>query len=75
MFTKSSDFYDLLYSSKNYQKESEVLIGQIKKRKPAAKTILDIFCGTAEHHKNLKKDRGVYYGRKKKSQVLKQKKR
>jgi len=56
MFTKSSDFYDLLYSSKNYQKESEVLIDKIKIRKPNAKTILDICCGTAEHHKYLKKE-------------------
>lgn len=30
MFTKSSDIYDLLYSSKNYQRESEVLIEKIK---------------------------------------------
>lgn len=56
MFTKSSDFYDLLYSSKNYQRESEVLIDQIKTRKPDAKTILDICCGTAEHHKYLKNE-------------------
>lgn len=56
MFTKSSDIYDLLYSSKNYQRESEVLIEKIKMRKPDAKTILDICCGTAEHHKYLKNE-------------------
>lgn len=56
MFTKSSDLYDLLYSSKNYQNESNVLIDQIKIRKPDAKTILDICCGTAEHHKYLKSE-------------------
>lgn len=56
MFTKSADFYDLLYHSKDYQKESEVLTDQIKSRKPDASTMLDICCGTAEHHRYLKNE-------------------
>ncbi len=56
MFTESSDFYDLLYSFKDYPKESEVLINQIKIKKPDAKTVLDIGCGTAEHHKYLQNE-------------------
>ena len=56
MFTKSSDIYDLIYSFKDYKKESEQLINLIKLNNPDSKTILDICCGTAEHHKYLKSE-------------------
>ncbi|MEM1120377.1 MAG: class I SAM-dependent methyltransferase [Bacteroidota bacterium] len=55
MFTKSAEFYDLIYSGKDYQGESVALIEQIKRRKPNATRILDICCGTAEHRKYLNK--------------------
>jgi ubiquinone/menaquinone biosynthesis C-methylase UbiE len=54
MFTESSDIYDLVYSFKDYQKESEEIKHIIKAQRPDCKTILDIGCGTAEHHKYLK---------------------
>ncbi len=54
MFTESSDIYDLLYSFKDFQKESEEILNLIKLKKIDSITILDIGCGTAEHHKYLK---------------------
>jgi ubiquinone/menaquinone biosynthesis C-methylase UbiE len=54
MFTASSDIYDLVYSFKDYKKETEEIIAIIKAKRPDCKTILDIACGTAEHHKYLK---------------------
>ena len=54
MFTESSDIYDLVYSFKNYKKEAEEITAIIKVKRPDCKTILDIACGTAEHHKYLK---------------------
>jgi ubiquinone/menaquinone biosynthesis C-methylase UbiE len=54
MFTESSDIYDLVYSFKNYKKEAEEITAIIKTKSPGCKTILDIACGTAEHHKYLK---------------------
>lgn len=54
MFTESSDIYDLVYSFKNYKKEAEEITAILKTKRPGSKTILDIACGTAEHHKYLK---------------------
>jgi SAM-dependent methyltransferase len=54
MFTESADIYDLLYSFKDYRKESEEIISTIKAKRPDCRAILDIGCGTAEHHKYLK---------------------
>lgn len=54
MFTESADIYDLVYSFKDYKKESEEIRIAIKSKRPDCKTILDIGCGTAEHHKYLK---------------------
>jgi len=56
MFTESSDIYDLVYSFKDYKKEAEEIITIIKTKRPGCKTILDIACGTAEHHKYLKEN-------------------
>ena len=54
MFTESSDIYDLVYSFKDYKKEAEEIAAVIKAKRPGCNTILDIACGTAEHHKYLK---------------------
>lgn len=53
MFTESADLYDLVYSFKDYKKESETIKTAIKSKRPDCKTILDVGCGTAEHHKYL----------------------
>jgi ubiquinone/menaquinone biosynthesis C-methylase UbiE len=54
MFTESAAIYDLIYSFKNYKEESEQIIEAIKSRTPNGKTLLDVGCGTGEHHKYLK---------------------
>jgi SAM-dependent methyltransferase len=56
MFSLSAHLYDLLYSFKDYKKESEEVIQLIRSKKPDANTILDIGCGTAEHHRYLKNE-------------------
>jgi len=55
MFKDSSDVYDLVYSFKDYGKESADIIQVIMRARPECKTILDIGCGTSEHHKYLSK--------------------
>jgi ubiquinone/menaquinone biosynthesis C-methylase UbiE len=56
VFTDSAKIYDLIYSFKDYQKEALEVISMIRSRHPQARTILDIGCGTAEHHKYLKNE-------------------
>lgn len=56
MLANSAHLYDLIYSGKDYKKEATEIISMIRSRHPNAKTILDIGCGTAEHHKFLKNE-------------------
>lgn len=54
MFTKSAQYYDLIYSSfKDYASEAEKIANLIQSLNPKAQTILDVACGTAEHAKLL----------------------
>ena len=55
MFSKSAQWYDALYSFKDYRQESETILQLLKKENPAAKTMIDIACGTAEHDRYLSK--------------------
>lgn len=54
MFAESSELYDLIYSFKDYAKESKEIYEMVRKYKPRANEVLDIGCGTGEHHKYLK---------------------
>lgn len=55
MFSESADFYDLIYGRfKDYRAESERVAKMIRERNPAAKTILDVACGTGEHARHLR---------------------
>ena len=56
MFEKSARLYDALYSFKDYRQESLAISNLIREECPAAKTILDIACGTAEHDRYLAQD-------------------
>jgi len=44
-----SQYYDLLYSDKNYTSEVEYVDGLIKSNTTNAKTLLDMGCGTGRH--------------------------
>ena len=55
MFSKSAQWYDAIYSFKDYQQESNVIINLLKNEHPQAKTLLDVACGTAEHDKYISK--------------------
>lgn len=49
MFNRTAQYYDLIYSFKDYGAEAEKITALIQKELPTAKTILDVACGTAEH--------------------------
>lgn len=56
MYELSSKYYDVIYSFKEYQQESELIRDYIKHQGANYITILDVACGTAEHAYFLKND-------------------
>jgi len=59
MFSKSFKYYDRIYCEfKDYEGEAKNLDGIIREKLPAAKTILDIACGTGEHARILTEEYG-----------------
>ena len=59
MFSASAEFYDLIYSSfKDYPAESAQIAATIRGLNPAARSILDAACGTAEHARLLVENHG-----------------
>ncbi len=56
MFSKTAQYYDLIYSFKDYEKEAGKITALIQKEHSEAKSILDVACGTAEHAKYLAQD-------------------
>lgn len=55
LYKKFADYYDLIYSFKDYTKETKFLLQLVKKYKIKNKKILEIGCGTGEHAVYLKK--------------------
>ncbi len=49
MFSRSAHYYDALYSWKDYAAENVLLRALIEARVPAARTLLDVACGTGIH--------------------------
>jgi len=49
IFNHYAEYYDLLYSTKDYESEVNYVDGLIKKYSLSAKTILDLGCGTGSH--------------------------
>jgi SAM-dependent methyltransferase len=55
MFTKTAQYYDQIYSNKDYQAEVEKLVTFIgKKRSSDGDRLLDVACGTGHHIQYLK---------------------
>ena len=57
-----SQYYDLLYSDKNYEQEAEYIYTLIQKYAPHTKTILDMGCGTGKHAEILANNEVIVHG-------------
>jgi SAM-dependent methyltransferase len=53
MFTKSAEWYDLIYGFKDYERDARTLFDWLQKTHPTARTILDVACGSGEHDRHL----------------------
>lgn len=49
VFDQTAAYYDLIYSSKNYQREANEIQAYIAKVYPQARDVLDVACGTGKH--------------------------
>lgn len=56
MFSKTAEFYDLVYSFKDYENEAQKIRDVILSELPTAKSLLDVACGTGEHARHLVRD-------------------
>jgi ubiquinone/menaquinone biosynthesis C-methylase UbiE len=56
MFSRSARFYDLIYSFKDYAAEAARVSALIRERRPDARTLLDVACGTGAHLEHLAKE-------------------
>ncbi|MDQ3688975.1 MAG: class I SAM-dependent methyltransferase [Chloroflexota bacterium] len=54
MYDKSAELYDLFYDWKDYGAESERIRQVVSDRNPAARTLLDVACGTGSHLVHLR---------------------
>jgi SAM-dependent methyltransferase len=55
MFSRSADLYDAVYSFKDYAQEAERVHEVIEERRPGARTLLDVACGTGKHLEQLRR--------------------
>lgn len=53
-YSRSAEYYDLLYAWKNYAAETERIHQLVQDRRPGAKTLLDVACGTGQHLAHLR---------------------
>jgi SAM-dependent methyltransferase len=53
-YTRRPELYDLEYSIKDYAAESTTIARIVRERNPAARTLLDIACGTGKHLEHLR---------------------
>src|SRR3954453_12959074 len=54
MFSRSARIYDAIYASvRDYRREAAELDRLIQERRPGAKTLLDVACGTGAHLEHI----------------------
>lgn len=53
MFSQTARYYDRIYAFKNYEDEVARIRGRLRAEHPAAKSVLDVACGTGEHARLL----------------------
>jgi ubiquinone/menaquinone biosynthesis C-methylase UbiE len=53
MFSKTAQYYDLIYAFKDYAEEAGKIRALIQREHPRARRVLDVGCGTAEHARHL----------------------
>jgi SAM-dependent methyltransferase len=53
VLSHSAEFYDALYSLKDYATEADAVHELIQKRCPSARSLLDVACGTGRHLERL----------------------
>ncbi len=58
MFRESAEFYDAIYSFKDYGAEAARVAALVRSVHPGARTVLDVACGTGEHARLLAQDHG-----------------
>jgi SAM-dependent methyltransferase len=55
VFSRSADLYDAVYSFKDYAQEAGRVHELIEERRPGARTLLDVACGTGKHLEQLRR--------------------
>lgn len=55
-YTRRPELYDLEYSFKDYAAESATIARIVRERKPDARTLLDVACGTGKHLEHLRRE-------------------
>lgn len=59
MFTKSAEFYDKIYSIKDYAQAAGKIRQIVRVRAPGARSLLDVGCGTGKHISYLQDEYSV----------------
>lgn len=59
MYNKTAEFYDKVYSFKDYTEEVQRIRKLISLELPSAQSLLDVACGTAEHAKHLSSEYSI----------------